>query len=203
MLLRAFASTLALAAIATAPAAIAGAAPVRTSAPAQTATAAAAPAPPSQTAPSVAPSDVASPDAIIAAAYAAISGPAGAPRDEARIRALFLPEARFVVAAPRPGGGFAPKVYGLDEFLAGLRGFVATEGFFERGIANRAEQFGNIAHVFSSYESRHDAKDARPFARGVNSFQLLNDGGRWWILSVYWQQESASAPIPDRYLKNP
>jgi hypothetical protein len=36
--------------------------------------------------------------------------------------------------------------------------------------------------------------------RGINSIQLFNDGKRWWIVSIYWQQENARAPIPQEYL---
>jgi hypothetical protein len=36
--------------------------------------------------------------------------------------------------------------------------------------------------------------------RGINSVQLFNDGRRWWIVSIYWQQENARAPIPEKYL---
>jgi hypothetical protein len=36
--------------------------------------------------------------------------------------------------------------------------------------------------------------------RGINSFQLFNDGERWWVLSVYWQHETAEHPIPESYL---
>jgi hypothetical protein len=38
--------------------------------------------------------------------------------------------------------------------------------------------------------------------RGINSIQLFNDGNRWWIVNIYWQQESAEDPIPDMYLAN-
>ena len=36
------------------------------------------------------------------------------------------------------------------------------------------------------------ASDPEPFMRGINSFQLFNDGQRWWILSIYWQHETES-----------
>ena len=42
--------------------------------------------------------------------------------------------------------------------------------------------------------------DPAPFMRGINSFQLFNDGKRWWILSIYWQHESADHEIPQKYL---
>ena len=73
---------------------------------------------------------------------------------------------------------------------------ILQQGFYETEIARRTEQFGRIAHVWSTYESRHDPSDPAPFMRGINSFQLFNDGKRWWILSVYWQHESAEHAIP-------
>jgi len=33
--------------------------------------------------------------------------------------------------------------------------------------------------VLSTYESRHAAADAKPFQRGINSFQPMFDGHRW------------------------
>jgi hypothetical protein len=43
-------------------------------------------------------------------------------------------------------------------------------------------------------------KDATPFARGINSFQLFFDGTRWWILTIYWQEETPEHPLPAEYL---
>lgn len=147
-------------------------------------------------------SDVASIDAILNAAYESISGPAGATRDWERFRSLFIPEARFIVAAPDRAGVVSARTVDTDGFIARYTENVGTNGFFERDIARRFERYGNIAHVLSTYESRHTAGDARPFARGINSFQLLNDGKRWWIVTIYWQGESPQNPLPAKYLKN-
>ena len=68
-------------------------------------------------------------------------------------------------------------------------------------MSNKVEQFGNIAQVFSTYESRHNSGDAQPFQRGINSFQLVNDGKRWWIITILWQAETPDAPIPAEFLK--
>jgi len=89
----------------------------------------------------------------------------------------------------------------VDGFIARVRDYVEQKGFFEKEIARRTEQLGHIAHVWSTYESRHNADDPEPFMRGINSIQLFYDGSRWWILSIYWQQESPSDPIPETYLK--
>jgi hypothetical protein len=58
-------------------------------------------------------------------------------------------------------------------------------------------RWGSIMQVFSTYESRHDTKDPVPFARGINSFQLFVDGTRWWILTIYWAEET---PLPLGFL---
>jgi hypothetical protein len=56
-----------------------------------------------------------------------------------------------------------------------------------------------MAEVWSTYESRH-AKGEKPFARGVNSFQLFFDGTRWWIVTIYWEDETPGHSLPEKYL---
>lgn len=149
------------------------------------------------------PADVESIDAIIAAAYDVISGPAGKKRDWARERSLFYPGARLIPTATVPGRNdvdLAPLVLDVEGYIARVEPIFEKEGFYETEVARRTEQFGRIAHAWSTYDSRHDPSDSKPFMRGVNSFQLFNDGERWWILSVYWQHESAQYPLPEKYL---
>ncbi|HEX4637890.1 MAG TPA: hypothetical protein VH170_00220 [Chthoniobacterales bacterium] len=149
------------------------------------------------------PADVESIDAIIAASYDVISGPAGKKRDWERERSLFYPGARLIPTATVPGEtnvDLAPLVLDVEGYIARVEPLFAKEGFYETEVARRVEQFGRIAHVWSTYESRHDQSETQPFMRGVNSFQLFNDGKRWWILSVYWQHESAAYPLPQKYL---
>lgn len=152
------------------------------------------------------PADVASIDAIIAAAYDVISGPAGQKRDWDRERSLFVPGARLIPTAKKAGDDvnedvdLAPQVLDVDAYIARVEPFFATNGFYEKEIARRTEEFGQIAHVWSTYESRHSPDDPEPFMRGINSIQLFNDGRRWWIVSIYWQHESPEHPIPEKYL---
>ena len=74
-------------------------------------------------------------------------------------------------------------------------------GFFEREIARKTEAYGNIMHVFSTYESRRTGDPAeKPFARGINSIQLLKDGNRWWVVSIFWDAERPGNEIPAQYL---
>jgi len=147
------------------------------------------------------PADVASIDAIITAAYDGISGAAGKKRDWDRERSLYYPGARLIpTAKPGANDDLAPQVLDVDGFIARVEPYFAEHGFFEKEIARRTEQFGRIAHAWSTYESRHDPSDPEPFMRGINSIQLFHDGTRWWILNIYWQQESAEHPVPEKYL---
>ena len=149
--------------------------------------------------PAARPADVASEDAIIAALYAAISGPAGQKRDWERFRPLFIPDARLIVARPRrPEGPVPPRVMTVEQYIAGSGAL--ENGFFEREISRVTESFGGVTHRFSTYESRGKAEDPKPFARGINSIQLLNDGQRWWIVTVFWDSERPNNPIPAKYL---
>jgi len=146
------------------------------------------------------PADVASIDAIIRAAYDGISGPAGKKRDWDRERSLYYPGARLIpTAKPRTNSDLAPQMLDVDGFIARVEPYFAEHGFYEKEIARRTEQFGNIAHVWSTYESRHNPDDPEPFMRGINSIQLFYDGSRWWIVTIYWQQESTEHPIPVKY----
>lgn len=158
-----------------------------------------------ETAPFARPSDVESIDAIVKAAYAVISGPTGQERDWDRERSLFLPGARLIPTANKAGvtstaSQLAPQFLGVDDYIERTRAFFGQNGFYEEEVARRIEQFGHIAHVWSTYESRHNPEDAEPFMRGINSIQLFFDDKRWWIVTIYWQHESADEPIPRRYL---
>ena len=146
--------------------------------------------------------DVRSIESILAATYDVISGPAGKKRDWDRFRSLFYPGARLIPTGKRPNETeVRARVLSPDDYVERSAPFLEKEGFFERGVSNKVEQFGNIAEVFSTYESRHTAGDAQPFQRGINSFQLVNDGKRWWIMTIMWQAETPENPIPQEYLR--
>ncbi len=166
------------------------------------ATASTTPAPAAGTSiPTANPADVASVDSIIAAVYDVISGPAAKPRDWDRMRSLFIPGARLIPTVPRQSGGYGSRVLTVDEYIQRASGLMAKEAFYEREAARKTEEFGQIVHVFSTYESRH-APDAKPFQRGINSIQLMNDGTRWWVVTIFWQGEDDKHPLPEKYLKN-
>ena len=154
------------------------------------------------------PADALSVDSIVAALYGSVSHAPDASPDFERMRAIFL-YVGMLVAPVRPGQEITGS--DVDGFSSRYEKSAAArkeksepgQGFFEREIARKADCFGNVCQVFSTYESRHTASDAKPFERGVNSIQLVNDGKRWWIASAAWDTEKPDKPIPPQYLPAP
>ena len=144
--------------------------------------------------------DVGSVDAIVASLYNVISGPAGEKRNWPRMRTLFIREAKMMATNIRPDGSIGKKVMSVEDYIASSGPMLEKTGFFEREIGRKTEQYGNIVHVFSSYDSKRKADDEKPFMRGINSIQLWNDGSRWWIISILWQSENEKMPIPGKYI---
>jgi hypothetical protein len=146
--------------------------------------------------------DVASMDAILAALYDVISGPAGQKRDWDRMRSLFLDGGHMVGTGKRPNGEFGHRTMdSVDAYVALNAKTLEERGFFETEIGRHVDTYGNIAQVFSAYEARAKKEDEKPFMRGINSIQLWNDGKRWWIVSVLWQSENEHQRIPEEFLK--
>ena len=148
--------------------------------------------------PAANPKDVESIDAIMAALYNVISGPAGE-RDWSRFRSLFLPEARMGAVHKNPDGTFVARTFTPDGYVARAGGYFKEHAFFENEASRKLEQFGQEAHVFSTYESRN-APGEKPFARGINSLQLFNDGKRWYVVSIFWDEERPDNQLPAKYL---
>ena len=149
-----------------------------------------------------APADVASPEAIVAAAYEAIARAPGENFDWERFRSLFLPNAMLIPSTEQRGGAF--DILSVQDFIdwideATTIGGEQDTGFSEDGISNTVERYGDIAHVFSTYE-KHFWGDDRNLGRGINTFQLVNNDGRWWITSIARDEEIGAGPIPEKYL---
>lgn len=151
--------------------------------------------------PKASPADVASPEAVVAAYYEALSGPAGKKRDWNRFLSLFYPGARLLPAEGKGHSGTMPHTFTPSKYLFDTESNMLQEGYMPRETARRSESFGKLLHVWSTYEVRHAAGDAEPFVRGVTSFQLLNSGQRWWIVNVAWQPETSKLKLASENLQ--
>ena len=139
-------------------------------------------------------------DSTIHAVYAVISGPAGT-RDWARFHSLFAQGARLIPVRATPEGA-DPSVMTPAEYEKRAAANFEKNAFYETEVVHRVETFGNIAHVFSTYESRR-APGEKPFARGINSFQLVKTAGGWKIMTILWDTEREGNPLPEKYLSSP
>lgn len=134
------------------------------------------------------------------ALYDVISGPAGKVRDRDRFLSLFVPDARLMpVRHAKEGAGADVLVLSPEQFYA-IAEPAFEKGFFEHGIHHTVDSFGDMVHVFSTYESRRASGDAKPFARGINSIQLLKDGSRYWVITILWDEEKPGLELPQKYL---
>jgi len=152
------------------------------------------------TLPAVSQYNLATIDGTIEALYASISGPEGFEIDRETFDPLFAENARLSATFMNREGVQGYRGWTAAEYVETMWSGPRERGFFEIESARTVEQFGNIAHVFSTYESRWNEHDEVPFQRGINSIQLLNEDGRWWVVNIFWQGESEDTPIPEKYL---
>ena len=139
-------------------------------------------------------------DSIIQTLYSVISGDKGVERNWNLFKYLFHNDAKLIPSGTSDEGVKNARFISPDEYISGSGKWLFENGFHENEIGRITEHFGNIAHIFSSYESFRAKTDTIPFSRGINSIQLLFDGNRWWILNVYWMSESNINIIPKKYL---
>ncbi|MEM9858441.1 MAG: hypothetical protein AAF843_13845 [Bacteroidota bacterium] len=139
-------------------------------------------------------------DAILITLYDVISGEKGEPRNWELFKSLFHTDAKLIASGKNKEGEYVARFMTPKEYIEQSGPWLVENGFFEKEIHREVDTFGNITQVFSTYESFRSESDEQPFMRGINSIQLLNDGERWWIINIYWMQESKAEPIPIQYL---
>ena len=143
------------------------------------------------------PGDVATIDGIVAAFYEVITGPVGQARDWGRDATLYLEPISFTIAAVDSDGNPVARTISKQQFVDESDAFLVETGFTEHEIHRETRRFGNIAHVWSTYEwSTADGQTGR----GINGIDLFHDGSRWWITHATWDAEREGNPIPAEYL---
>ncbi|OEK08109.1 hypothetical protein A8C32_01220 [Flavivirga aquatica] len=141
-------------------------------------------------------------DRTIKTLYAVISGEKGEKRNWKQFKYLFKPDAKLIPTRKDKTGIYEVRYISPEDYIKDSGKWLVENGFFEKEIHRTVNTFGNITQVFSTYEAFHSESDEKPFMRGINSIQLLNDGKRWWIVNIYWTQESEENPIPQDHSSN-
>lgn len=144
--------------------------------------------------------DVATIAGLMKATYEAVSGEAGEKRQWARDRSLHHPSA--VYSFPHQvNGQWVQVTMTLKDFHKTTDQMVAKTAFYEKEINREVRLFGNIAHVWSTYETRL-SKNGPVARRGINSVQLAYHQGRWWIISWIFDRETRHNQIPKTFDKH-
>lgn len=137
---------------------------------------------------------------VLESLYSTISGDKGEKRNWKQFKYLFKPDAKLIPAGKDKYGDVKVNYLSPEEYIKNSGKWLVKNGFHEKEISRRVNTFGNITQVFSTYESFYSKDDEIPFMRGINSIQLFNDGERWWIINIYWTNETEDNPIPTAYL---
>jgi len=134
-------------------------------------------------------------DGIIGALYSSISGPAGE-RDWDYFRSLYKPNAIMGAISADADGNLTYQPTTPEKYIANNASFFLNNDFSEKEIGRKMERFGEVVHVFSAYELEMKRNDKPITRRGINSIQLVFDGGRRWIVSIQWDNEREGNAIP-------
>jgi hypothetical protein len=142
-------------------------------------------------------------EGIMTELYASVTRAPGAPFEWDRLRAIMLPGGIMVPQRRQTQG--ETRIMDVEAFIAwidnGWRPIIGTPqdlGFYERQTNLIVEQFGDIAHAFTTYE-KGPYEPRRLQASGINSVQLVKRDGRWYILSITWDEENSGGPLPPKY----
>jgi hypothetical protein len=89
----------------------------------------------------------------------------------------------------------------LKEYHRRSDASLEKDGFYEKEIFRKVENFGGFYHVWSTSELRNEPGGPM-IERSVNSVELYFDGTRFWIMGWFSASESKQNPIPKKYLSN-
>jgi len=138
-------------------------------------------------------SDVLSLDGIINAYYKVVSGPKGFKYDTKKDQLIHADNA--IITRFNEVGEFQRHTLS-DEQKSLTEPY--PKGLYEVEINRIVEEYGRIAHVWSTFEMR-ESLDSDAFLRGVNSISLYFKDDRWWIASWSTQYED-NMKVPEKYL---
>ena len=132
-------------------------------------------------------------DTLLTRLYEVISFEVGGQPDWSAMRELFSLHARITHVLPE-----GIDYMNFDDFREMATGLLASgvfASFWEYEVARSVRRFGAVAHVLSAYESKESRGAQAPFARGVNSLQLIREPDGWKVLSLLWDEERDDNPL--------
>ncbi len=140
--------------------------------------------------------DFATAGGVVNALYEAVTFDAGTTPDWDHVRSMFIDQAVIVLRTSREGTTMFDVEGFVGDFVSFIeRANVGETGFKETIIRTTEMVFGDMAHVLVLYEASIPGS-ARPPQQGVDSFQLIRQDARWWIVSVTNEVPTPDRPVP-------
>lgn len=137
-------------------------------------------------------------DALMKASYEVVSGEKGAKRQWERDNYLHHPKVVYSFFDRKKQEQVTMT---LPEFHKETDKMVFDTAFYEDEVNREVRVFGNIAHVWSTYETRLE-KNGKVQRRGINSIQLIFENNRWYIISWTFSGETDKNIIPKTFDRN-
>jgi hypothetical protein len=138
-----------------------------------------------------------SPESLVRHVYDLVTFDGGQTPDWDTVRSMFIEDAVIVLRTSRDSTTVFSVNGFVDDFVAfAERADVRRSGFKENVVRIEAMEFGEMAHVLVLYEASIPGSERSP-QQGVDSFQLIKRGGRWWIVSITNEIPTADRPIPE------
>ncbi|HLL29744.1 MAG TPA: hypothetical protein VK403_01990 [Allosphingosinicella sp.] len=134
-------------------------------------------------------------DGLMTALYSSISGPPGG-QDFELSRRIFHPDVRLVRTRLDEAGRPVAYSFSADTYEANAKALLAGIAFYEVETERRTVRFGNVAQIFSAYEARTAPQGGELIKRGMNCAHLFNDGRRWWLMHMIWDDEREGVTVP-------
>lgn len=134
-------------------------------------------------------------DRLMTALYSSISGPPGG-QDFELSRRIHHPDARLVRTRLDEAGKPVAYAFSGEAYEANAKALLADIPFYEVETERRIVRFGNVAQVFSAYEARTAPEGGELIKRGMNFAHLFNDGRRWWLMHLIWDDEREGVEVP-------
>lgn len=137
-------------------------------------------------------------DSVVSELYESISFTEDKAPDFETFKSMFVDGARLISVKDTTSYVLTPDDY--EQSMSQQRESGKIIAFEEKELQRRTEQYGNILHIFSTYQTYLETPEGTDSARGVNSIQLMKKEGDWKVTSLIWYEEDDANPLPEKYL---
>jgi len=134
--------------------------------------------------------------------YELVSAPPGERHWES-VRDLYHPRATMVRTGMDEEGQPFVLAMTFDEYVSNVTKQLDSIEFSESEIRQDVTVFGNVACLVSVYEYRFRSSDMTRHGRGVNFFNLVNEGHGWKIMNIVWDNEREGVSLSAAGLLDP